>query len=118
MLIDKFGNAEITHYGSWKCHRVTRSVLAAEIHAFSNFLDFLLVLAGEISRMLNRKIKMLTFTDSIRLFDTKTKLTSVSEKRLFMKIVLYGEVYSCRAYKCCACLLEKQYCKRIYEGRS
>ena len=33
MLKDEHNNTATIHYGSWKCHRVTRSVLDAEIYA-------------------------------------------------------------------------------------
>ncbi len=36
----KNDHAAIIHYGSWKCQRVTRSVLGAEVHAFSHCLLF------------------------------------------------------------------------------
>ncbi len=36
LLKDKNDHAAIIHYGSWKFQRVTRSVLGAEVHAFSH----------------------------------------------------------------------------------
>ena len=94
LLKDKADNAAIIHYGSWKCHRVTRSVLGAEIYAFSHCLDFVLALAQYLSTILKRKVKTVMFTDSKCLFDTITKLSSVSEKRLLIDIAAIRETYS------------------------
>jgi hypothetical protein len=38
-LVDDGGNANIVHYGSQRCKRVTRSVMAAEFHALSYGFD-------------------------------------------------------------------------------
>ncbi len=94
ILKDKFDKASIIHYGSWKCHRVTRSVLGAEIYAFSHCLDFTLALANDLFLILGRKVKTLMFTDSKCLFDTITKLTSISEKRLLIDVAAIREMYT------------------------
>ena len=64
LLKDKSDKAAIIHYGSWKCRRVTRSVLGSEVLAFANCLDFVLALANYLSGILNRKISTLMYTDS------------------------------------------------------
>ena len=94
LLKDKYDNASIIHYGSWKCHRVTRSVLGAEIYAFSHCLDHVLAFAHDLSTMLQRKVKTVVLTDSKCLFDTITKLSTVSEKRLLIDIAAIREAYT------------------------
>ncbi len=78
LLKDKYDNASIIHYGSWKCKRVTRSVLGAEVYAFSNCLHFVLVFAHDLSSILSRKVFTVVFTDSKCLFDTITKISTVA----------------------------------------
>ena len=93
---DKYDNAAITHYGSLKCRRITRSILGAEVYAFSHFLDYTLAIAHDMSLMIVRNIKTAMFTDSKSLFDTITKLSTVSEKRLFIDIAAIRETYTNR----------------------
>lgn len=94
LLKDKRNNAGIIHFGSWKCKRVTRSVLGAEIYAFSHCLDYALALSNELRSILGRKIQTILFTDSKCLFNTITKLPTVSEKRLLIEIAAIRETYT------------------------
>ena len=94
LLKDKNDKACIIHYGSWKCQRVTRSVLGAETFAFAFTLDFCLVFSHDLSSMLGKRIPVLIFTDSKCLFDTITKLSTVAEKRLLIDIATIRESYS------------------------
>ncbi len=55
LLKHKNDRTAIIHYGLWKCQRVTRSVLGAEVHAFSHGLDFVLALSHDLSAILQRK---------------------------------------------------------------
>ena len=48
ILKDKYDNATIIQYGSWKCHRVTHSVLRVEIYAFSHTMDFVLAPSNDL----------------------------------------------------------------------
>ena len=94
VLKGEYDNAAIIHYGSWKCHCVTRSVLGADVYAFCNCLDYTMELADDLSSILNRKVKTVLLTDSKCLFDTINKLTTVAEKRLLIDIASIRESYS------------------------
>lgn len=63
---------------------MTRSVLAAEVHAFASCYGYAVTLSYDIGRILRRSVDVLPFTDSKSLFDTITNLSSVSEKRLLI----------------------------------
>ena len=78
ILKDKYGNATIIQYGSWKCHCVTRSVLGTEIYVFSLTIDFVLALSNDLFKILLRKIRNVVYTDSKSLFDTIIKLNTIS----------------------------------------
>lgn len=94
LLKDMFNKAAIVHYGSWKCHRVTRSVIGAEIYALSHGIDYTLALANDLRIILGRKVKTLIFTDSKCIFDTITKLSTISEKRLLIDVASIRESYT------------------------
>ena len=95
LLKDKDDNAALIHYTSWKCRRVTRSILAAEVHAFAACFDYCITLAYDLSAILAFHVPVLMFTDSKCLFDTITKLSTVSEKRLLIDISALRESYAC-----------------------
>lgn len=40
LMVDGQDNANIIHYGSRRCKRVTRSVMASEVHALSMGCDY------------------------------------------------------------------------------
>ena len=69
-------------------------MLGAEIYALSHGLDLLLALAHDLSSILQRKVKTLLLTDSKCLFDTITKLSTVSEKRLLIDIAAIRKNYT------------------------
>eukprot|EP00171_Calliarthron_tuberculosum_P023237 IDg23237t1 len=94
LLADDNGKASVIHYASWKCRRVTRSVLAAEIYALSACFDFCFTFAHDLANILGKKIPIFLFTDSKSIFDTITKLSSVSEKRLLIDISSLRQSYS------------------------
>ncbi len=94
LLMDNFGNANIIHYASWKIRRVVRSTLAAEVYVVSACHDYCLALAFDLSTMLERQIPVYLMTDAKSIFDTITKLSGVTEKRLMIDIVAVRQPYS------------------------
>ena len=93
LLVDKHNKSCVIHYASWKCRRVTRSVLAAEIYAFAACLDYCITLRHDLQSMISRPVPIEIFTDSKSLFDTITKLTWLSEKRLLIDVSAIRESY-------------------------
>ncbi len=69
-------------------------MLGAEVHAFSHCLYSVLALSHDLSAILQRKAPTVIFTDSKCLFDTITKLSTVSEKRVLIDISAIREAYS------------------------
>ena len=86
--------AAIMYNSSLKCHHVTRSVLRAELYAFTDCLDYVLALAHDLSAILRRKVNTIMFTDLKSLFDTSTKLSTVSEMRLLIEIATICDDYT------------------------
>jgi len=92
-LKDAHYNACIIHYGSWKCRRITRSILAAEVRAFASCLDYSLNLAHDLNHLLSKHVPVVMCTDSKCLFDTIKMRTTVSEKRLLIDISAIRQEY-------------------------
>ena len=93
LLCDNKHRCAIIHYNSWKCQRVTRSVLAAEVHAFASCFDFAFAVKHDLERMIGGEVPIVMFTDSKCLFDTITKLSKMTEKRLLIDIAALRESY-------------------------
>lgn len=82
VLADKFGSANIIHYGSSRCRRVTRSVMAAEIHGLIYGFDNAYVVGEMLHEILEKKIPINGYVDSRTLFNVVAKSSATLEKRL------------------------------------
>ena len=68
-MMDNTGAANLLLYGSQKCKRVTRSVLAAELYAMILGFDNGFLLRKLLCEMISPDIPLKIFTDSRCLFD-------------------------------------------------
>ena len=96
-LIDASGNANIIHYASQKCKRITRSVLAAELYAMVLGFDNAFVIHHVLCQILSRKVALKIYTDSRCLFDSLTTLNQTTEKRLLIDLSMLREGHENRA---------------------
>lgn len=96
VLVDEENNANILHYSSTKCKRVTRSVLASELYAMAHGFDHGCVIKTSLEKMLGRKIPLLIATDSNSLYECLVKLGTTVEKRLMVDIMCLRQAYERR----------------------
>lgn len=82
ILADGQGKANIIHYGSKKCRRITRSVMAAEILALVNGYDEAFIVKHTMEEILKRKIHLDVYIDSRTTFNCVAKHAPTLEKRL------------------------------------
>ena len=87
ILLSDVSNAVIPiSFKSYKSRRVTRSVLSAEVIAFADLFGDAYALKTKIEHALQRYIPMHLMTDSKYLFDTISKGSKTSEKRIMLGI--------------------------------
>jgi hypothetical protein len=96
VLADKNNQANILHWSSIKCKRITRSVLAAELYAMAHSFDKGMVIKTTIEKILNKSIPLIVCTDSKSLYDCLVKLGTTNEKRLMIDLLCLRQSYERR----------------------
>lgn len=93
-LMDCSSNTIPIVYNSYEARRVKRSVLAAELIAFSEAFNASYTLAKDMEKLFERKkVTVQVLTDSKSLFDITSKGSRTSEKRLMVDIACAREQY-------------------------
>ena len=96
-LADASNKANIIHWSSIKCKRVTKSVLASELYAMVHGFDAGAVIKSTTEEILDiRLLPMIVCTDSKSLYDCLVKLGSTQEKRLMVDLMCLRQSYERR----------------------
>lgn len=97
-LSDDSGSVCPVVFKSYKARRVTRSVMGAELIAFSDMFDAAFTLREELRALHpGSSIPLTLYTDSKTLFDVISKGTRTSEKRLMLDIACTREGFKTHA---------------------
>lgn len=93
VLTDDSNTGNIIHYGSSRCRRVTRSVMAAEILGLSYGFDNAFVTRHMLNEILGQEIPIDIYIDSRTVFNVIAKHASTSEKRLQIDVSALREAH-------------------------
>jgi hypothetical protein len=95
VLADEKNNANIVHWSSTKCKRVTRSVLASELYALAHAFDSTAAIKATISQLLHltTTLPLVVCTDSKSLYDCLVKLGTTQEKRLMIDLMCLRQAF-------------------------
>jgi hypothetical protein len=96
VLADASGRANILHWSSIKCKRVTRSVLASELYGMAHGFDSGASIKSTIERILRINLPLVLCTDSQSLYDCLVKLGTTQEKRLMIDVMCLRQAYERR----------------------
>ncbi len=93
-LADKNNKANIIHWSSIKCKRVTRSVLASELYGMAHGFDVGATIKSTIEKILRiDTLPLILYTDSKSLYDCLVKLGTTQEKRLIVDLMCLRQLY-------------------------
>lgn len=95
-LADATGRANIIHWSSIKCKRVTRSVLASELYAMAHGFDLGAVIKATMERLFQKDVSLIICTDSKSLYDCLVRLGTTQEKRLMIDVMSLRQSYERR----------------------
>lgn len=97
VLTDRKQAANIIHWSSVKCKRVTRSVLASELYALALGFDIAAAIKSTIQGILHlQHLPLVLCTDSKSLYDCLVKLGTTQEKRLMIDLMCLRQSYERR----------------------
>jgi hypothetical protein len=88
--------ANIVHWSSIKCKRVTRSVLSAELYGMAHGFDIGAALKATLSNILGIPVPLVLCTDSKSLYDCLVRLGTTQEKRLMIDVMSLRQSYERR----------------------
>jgi hypothetical protein len=89
-------HANVLHWSSVKCKRMTRSVLAIELFAMIHDFHVDSVLKVILTKMIDILVSLILITDSKSIYDCLIRLEITVEKRLMMNVMILRQCYEKR----------------------
>jgi hypothetical protein len=96
VLTDATKRANIVHWSSTKCKRVTRSVLASELYGMAHGFDIAVAIKSTVDKILQIDLPLVLATDSKSLYDCLVRLGTMQEKRLMIDVMCLRQAYERR----------------------
>ena len=96
VLADITNKANIVHWSSIKCKRITRSVLASELYAMAHGFDIGAAIKSTVEQLLQIELPLILCTDSKSLYECLVKLGTTREKRLMIDVMCLRQSYERR----------------------
>lgn len=81
-MVDNLNRTNILHYGSSRYDRVSRSVIAAEVHTLVHAFDQAYMVHETPEELLGRQVPLWEFLDSPTLYNVIVKSREMAERRL------------------------------------
>lgn len=93
LLCDDENKFHVLDHSSRKSRRVVRSIMGAELYAFTDAFDTVANIAADLSKAFAKKVLVRMLTDSKQVFDVITRGKRPTEKRLAIDVVAAREAY-------------------------
>lgn len=92
-MTDDMGTANLLHFASNRCKRVTHLVMDAEIHGLVLAFYYAYKIKHIIGELLNQYIALQSYIDSLTVFDVIANDVNSSERRLQIYIHVLRQAY-------------------------
>ena len=79
--------ANIIHWSSIKCKRVTQSILAAKLYGMAHGFDIRAVKKATLGKIVRPAVSLILCTDSKFLYNSLIKLGTTQEKQLMVDVM-------------------------------
>ena len=86
-LANATNKANIVHWSSVKCKRVTRSVLASELYSTVHSFDISIAVKTMLDKILQINLPVILCTNSKSLYNCLIQLGTTQEKRLMIDVM-------------------------------
>jgi len=96
VLADSTGHANILHWLSTKCKRVTRSILVSELYGMAHGFDMGASVKSTVDKVLQIDLPLVICTDSKSLYECLVKLDTTQEKWLIIDVMCLHQAYERR----------------------
>lgn len=93
LVADRKNNCNILYYGSNKCKRIARYVMAAEIQAFVLGFDYAYAVKNFVKEIIGRTIQLEAMIDSKTVFNVIEKDGQTAERRLQIDVLALRQSY-------------------------
>lgn len=93
LLADGQKRANIVHHISTRYHRVSRSVMATEVHALVRAIDIGFVVREAFEKLFGRGLEPEAFVDTRTLFNIIAKKSCTAKRRLQIEVWALTERY-------------------------
>ena len=80
LMVDKHNNCNILHYGSNRCQRIARSVMAAEVQALILGFDYAFMIKTLVEEILGTELIIEAMIDSRTVFNVVAKEAKTTER--------------------------------------
>jgi hypothetical protein len=89
-------HANVLHWSSIKCKKMTRFVLTIELFAMIHDFDVDSMLKATLTKMLDVVVSLILATNSKSLYDCLVRLRTTIEKRLMIDVMILRQFYERR----------------------
>jgi hypothetical protein len=96
VLVDIINKANIMHWSSIKCKRITRSVLASKLYIIAHGFNIGAAIKSTVEQLLQIELPFILCTDLKLLYKCLVKLGTTQEKCLIIDVICLRQLYKCK----------------------
>ena len=96
VLADLLNKANIVHWSSVKCKRITKSILTSKLYTIAYNFNISTAIKTTVKLQLNINLPLILCTNSKLIYKCLVKLGTIQEKRLIIDVICLHQSYKRR----------------------